>query len=102
MGRNMNPQDQPRVCQRCGSSDVWIQQVSHALVLTVSCDACALTTNIEFTDHQVLSELTNAVQAALLVAAALERKAVEHAEDIANLESELRRAVTALRKLHIH
>jgi len=53
----------------------------------------------EHPDREVISELANALQAAILVGVELEAKAFDHFDDVGVLQDALRRAVTALRKL---
>jgi hypothetical protein len=47
----------------------------------------------------VISELANALQAAILIGVELEAKAFDHFDDVGVLQDALRRAVTAVRKL---
>jgi hypothetical protein len=91
--------DQKTVCQKCGASGARFVGMSHALLVYFWCDACRHTTTVEHPDHEVISALANALQAAVLISTELKAKTVGRLDDFDSLQDVLRNAVTALQKL---
>jgi hypothetical protein len=70
-----------------------------SITFSLHCHACGHAAHVDIDDREVVSDLANAVQTAVLVSLELEAKAVAHGEEIARLQGALTRAVTALRRL---
>lgn len=91
-----------RACRNCGSWDTSADTSAHSLVLCICCRACGHTTVIDAADEEVLSELANAIQAAVLVSGELRSTATfERADDADKLHTALRRVVAALQRLRL-
>jgi len=88
-----------QTCAKCSGDGLSVVGVSHAVLVYLQCDACGHAATIEHPDCQVVSDLANALQAALFFSLELEAKAAGQFDDVVRLRFALERAVTALRKL---
>ena len=90
----------PPLCERCGGSTHQIG-VSRSLLVYFRCQGCGRIATAAHHDSEVVSDLTNALQAALLLSVELEAKAMGQFDDVGRLQDVLRRAVVAARKLRL-
>jgi hypothetical protein len=88
-----------RRCRRCGSWETGADTSTRSLILGICCRRCGHVTIIDAADPERVSDLANAIQAALLEAADLTTETITQPEDIRRLQEALRRAVIALRRL---
>jgi hypothetical protein len=91
-----------RRCRRCGSWDTAADTSTCSLILGICCRCCGHVTIIDAADPEKVSDLANAIQAALLEAADLTTETAVHREEIRRLQGALRKAVIALRQLQRH
>jgi hypothetical protein len=91
--------EKQQTCAKCNGEGLSVVGVSHALLVYLRCNACGHAATIEHPDSQVVSDLANALQAAVFFSVELEAKAVDQLDDVGRLRFALERAVTALRKL---
>lgn len=95
----MSSKHDQRVCVKCGCDGVSVAGVSHSLLVYLRCDTCGYLATTEHSYREAVSDLANALQAAVLISVELEAKAFDHFDVVGSLQDALREAVTALRKL---
>jgi DNA-directed RNA polymerase subunit RPC12/RpoP len=89
------------VCPKCGT-ETHITRESHAHEnFYIQCDACGHRVAVVRLDAEVISEVANALQAAVLLMAQLQAQALQPVDDIRRLRDMVRRAFVALRVLRL-
>ena len=86
-------------CHRCGDRLQIVGRSASLHLVYMQCHACDQVTVVERADRDVILQLANAIQTAVLIVAQLQAGSVREVDHITELHRALRRAVATLRHL---